>query len=332
VGAYLDLYGGYFFGKTNNGHIPYFVSASRSGEATVNLAYIEVKYSAERVRARFAPGFGTYMNANYAAEPNTLQHIVEGSAGVLLSKKKGIWLDAGVFGSPYTNESCISKDHLVYSRSFAPEYVPYYLAGAKLSVPLSPKLTLYAYLLNGWQQIQDQNKGKALGTQLEWKPNAHHTFNFNTFIGDERSEAAPQNRMRYFADAYWLYAKGKWSATACTYIGVQERLNAQGEKEQHVWWQANVMGKYQLRDKYSLSGRIEYFNDPNSVQITPITSSAGFSAYSGSLCFNAQIAPTALFRLEARQFMSPKHVFVSEAGKNQQGAAWLLGSIAVWLP
>ncbi|NJN00112.1 MAG: outer membrane beta-barrel protein, partial [Phormidesmis sp. RL_2_1] len=52
-----------------------------------------------------------------------------------LFKNKQIWLDAGVFGSPYTNESAISKDHLMYTRSFAPEYVPYYLAGVKLSVP-----------------------------------------------------------------------------------------------------------------------------------------------------------------------------------------------------
>ncbi|MBK8373095.1 MAG: outer membrane beta-barrel protein [Saprospiraceae bacterium] len=165
------------------------------------------------------------MNANYQAEPNTLQNIVEASAGFRLFKKKEIWIDAGVIGSPYTNESAISKDHLMYTRSLAPEYVPYYLSGIKFSIPINKKINLYAYLINGWQQIQDVNKGKAIGTQVEYRPNNLNLINWNVYIGDERSQVSPQNRMRYFTDVYWIYnPEGKFSITSCAYVGNQNRL------------------------------------------------------------------------------------------------------------
>ena len=137
VGAYVDSYYGYDFNKPANGNVPYFVTSARHNEFTINLAYIDLRYKSSNFRARFVPGFGTYMNANYAAEPGTLKNVVEANVGVCLSGKRNFWLDVGVLGSPYTNESAISKDHLMYTRSLAPENVPYYLSGMKLTMPVN---------------------------------------------------------------------------------------------------------------------------------------------------------------------------------------------------
>ena len=116
-------------------------------------AYLSLKYTADRVRATFTPGFGTYMNANYADERQTLENIVEAYVGIRLFKDKNIWLDGGVFSSPYTNETVYSFDQLTYTRSLGAENTPYYLTGAKLTVPLGPLWTIYLYLLNGWIRI-----------------------------------------------------------------------------------------------------------------------------------------------------------------------------------
>jgi len=307
VGGYIDAYYGYDFNRPASGDRPYFVSSARHNEVNINLAYIDVKYSSSRLRGRFVPGFGTFINSNYAAESGSLKNIIEASAGVRLFKKKNIWLDAGVFGSPYTNESAFSKDHLAYTRSFAPEYVPYYLSGVKLSMPLSPKLNAYLYLLNGWQQINDPNSGKAIGTQLEYRPNDYWLLNWNTYVGDESSAAAPQNGTRYFSDIFFIYTKNKFSATGCVYYGIQERTT-----ENAAWWQANLIGRYNLTDKTSVTGRIEYFDDPNSVQITPITLVAGFSTYSSSLGVNFKLAENVLIRFEGRTFFSDKDVYLRD--------------------
>lgn len=333
IGGYIDAYYGFNFNAPATGDVPYFVSMGRHNEANINLVMLDLRYTHERLRARFAPGFGTYTNANYAAEPGALKYIIEANAGLKLFKKKDIWLDFGVFGSPYTNESCVSRDHLMYTRSLAPEYVPYYLAGAKLTLPLHKKWTAYLYFLNGWQQIQDQNKGKSLGTQVEFRPNDKNLINWDVYIGDERSAAAPENRMRYFTDIYWIHnPNGKFSMTACAYIGVQQRRDSlTQDKSSHIWWQANAIGRYSFTKKVSLSGRLEYFDDRSSVQIVNINNPlAGFRTMSGGLCLNVKLFDNAMFRVEGRQFYSLSDAFKTPSGAASKHSTWLIGNMTIW--
>lgn len=324
IGGYIDSYYSYDFNKPEDGNRPYFVSMHRHNEVTVNLAYIDIKYSSSRLRARLVPGFGTYMNMNYASEEGTLKNIVEASAGVKLFANKNIWLDFGVFGSPFTNESARSKDHLAYTRSFAPEYVPYYLSGVKVSAPVFPKVNFSFYLLNGWQQIKDQNKNKAIATQIEYRPNNYWLINWNSFIGKESSASEPTIGWRYFTDAYFIYVKNNWSLTGCAYIGSQEQAAGNA-----TWWTVNLIAQYSLTRKLSITSRIEYFDDDKSVQIVPITSAIGFSTYSGSLGFNYSIAENFMFRTEGRVFLSEKDVYIRES-QNTNNSSMITTNFTVW--
>ncbi len=330
VEGYIDAYYGYDFSKPSGNERPYFVSSARHNEMNINLAYISVKYASSRVRAKFVPGFGSYINANYALEQGSLRNIVEGNVGVKLFKDKEIWLDVGVLGSPYTNESAISKDHLMYSRSFAPEYVPYYLSGAKLSVPLGKKVNFYFYLLNGWQQIKDVNDSKSIGTQLEYRPNDNLLINWDTYVGNENSETRPDFGNRYFTDIYFIYSKGKFSGTSCFYVGLQETKNAMGTMENQFWYNANMIGRYSFTPKFSLSGRLEYFDDQKSVQISPINPVNGFSSSSASLCLNYAIEENVLFRLESLSFLSSKDVYKNAEGNPVKNSQLLISSVTIW--
>jgi hypothetical protein len=303
--GYVDTYFAYDFNKPPTGDRPYFVSMARHNEMTINLAYLALNYSSSRVRARLAPGFGTYMNANYANEPGTLKNILEGYGGVKPWKDRNIWIDVGVFNAPYTNEGAISKGHLSYTRSFSSEYTPYYLSGIKVTLPLAQKLNAYLFLINGWQQILDQNNGKSLGTQLEYRPTEAWLINWSTYVGSEESSSHPEYRTRYFSDVYVTYRKGNWSATSCLYVGLQQRDGMTTAS----WWQANVIGQYSFTKKLSLVGRLEYFNDPEEVQITPITGITGFNTFSSSLGMNLKVTENALFRVEGRTFLSEKSVY-----------------------
>lgn len=330
IGGYIDAYIGHT-GRAQNNNIPFIVSSNKSNEFNINLAFIDIRYNDHDFRARFAPGVGTYMNANYRSEPGTLQNIVEASAGFRLFKNKEIWVDAGVIGSPYTNESAISKDHLMYTRSLAPEYVPYYLSGIKFSIPVSKKLNLYTYIINGWQQIQDVNNGKSIGTQVEYRPDNMNLINWNLYVGDERSETSPQFRMRYFTDVYWIYnPDGKFSITSCAYIGNQKQI-LNSRSINNYWWQANFIGRYKLSADWSVSGRIEYFSDPNNIQIPSLANIKNdFSLYSTGLCFNYKVREKALLRFEGRYFVSQKLIFLSDVGTPSQSLLWLITNMTVW--
>lgn len=319
VGGYIDTYYNYNFNKPGK-ELPYFVSMSRNNEVNINLAYIDVKYNSDWIRARLVPGFGTYMNSNYAPERATLKNIVEGSVGVKLAKTKNIWLDAGVFTAPYTNESTISKDQLAYTRSFSAEYTPYYLAGAKLSIPLSSKVNTYLYLLNGWQQIEDTNNKLSVGTQFEYRLNDNLSLNWNTYIGQERTAIDTTLSTRYFTDFYVVYNEDRFSFTSCFDIGTQNDW---------TWWQINAIARYNLTDKLSVTGRVEHFNDPHSVQIVPVTSVDGFSVNGSSIGLNYKVNDNALLRLEGRALFSGDEVFIRD-GNPVKNSNTITSNITIW--
>lgn len=330
ISSYLDTYYGNALNGTTQTQIPPFVSSARNNEFSVNLAYVDLRYQDKNFRARIMPGFGSYMNANYAAEPTGLNNFVEAHAGFKIFQKKDIWIDAGIFGSPYTNESAISKDHLMYTRSLAPEYVPYYLCGAKFTMPLNKKINFYLFLLNGWQQIADVNPQKSIGTQLEINLNDKNLLNWNTYVGNERSSSNPAFRNRYFTDIYLIHNSGKKiSFTTCAYYGLQEKEN-NGEYEMKSWWQANFILKYTFSDKYSLSGRVEYFNDEDNIMIAVQNEREGFQCFSGALCFNYHFSKQGMFRLEGRGFLTKELNYRNAQELNTNYLNWIVSNITIW--
>jgi hypothetical protein len=332
ISGYVDVYYGFDFNQPQSHERAYAVSSSRHNELNINLAFMDIRYQGDRVRGRFIPGIGTYINSNYANEQGTLKNLVEAYAGIKLTKNKNIWLDAGVLGSPFTYESAISKDHLMYSRSLAAEYAPYYLTGLRLSVPINHKITAYIYVLNGWQQINDANNEPSLGTQVEYKINNNWLVNWNNYIGSERSVEQPLNRMRYFTDFYVIYCPAKkFGFTSGAYIGLQQRKNLNNNSQKNnVWGQANFTARYQLTKQTMLSARAEYMEDMNEVVFVPINTTNGFKTYGGSLCITHKVSGHAMLRLEGRNFVSPKKVFVNSEQQPTRRSEMVVANMTVW--
>jgi hypothetical protein len=323
VEGYVDVYYSYAFSHPKGGTRPYFVSYNRDNEINVNLAYVSLHFTGNRVRATFTPGYGTYMNANYASERQTLQNIIEASVGFQLFKNKDIWLDAGVINSPYTYETAYSFDQICYTRSLGADNTPYYLTGAKLTLPLARKWTAYLYLLNGWQVIESQHDPLDFGSTLEYKPDAHWDINWNTYIGDESSTDNPNYRTRYFGDLYATYTpSGPWSLSADAYAGWQ-RLDTLGAVATHRWWNASLSAQYRFAPNQSLSVRAEHFEDPNQVLVKPVTPAPGFILSSTSLGYNLNITDQVLFRFEARYFVSPDGLYPLRNQTNAPQDLWL---------
>jgi Putative beta-barrel porin-2, OmpL-like. bbp2 len=71
--GYAEIYYAYDFNQPEDHNRPAFLySHNRHNEFNLNLGFIKGGYAADRVRANLALGAGTYMNANYAAEPGVL--------------------------------------------------------------------------------------------------------------------------------------------------------------------------------------------------------------------------------------------------------------------
>jgi hypothetical protein len=228
-------------------------------------------------------------------------------------KAKGIWIDVGVFGAPYTTESAIAFDQLLYTRTFAAEYSPYYLTGGKATIPLSSRMNLYLYVINGWQVIEDQNAQLAFSSQLEIKPCNNLTINWCLYAGNEQSASAPYDRGRYYSDLYCIYTpSNKLTLSLDVYAGRQKLADSILKKEPVNWGQANVNARYYITKASSLSARVEYYRDHHSIFVIPVTGVNGFDCGTFSLGYNLLITGNVLLRTEGRYFISGKEVFYNE--------------------
>jgi hypothetical protein len=328
IGGGIDLYYGYH--SSNNTDIPYYVSHAKHNQINLNLAYLNLNLAYQRFRANVVPAIGTYMLANYATEHPTAQRLVLANVGYQLNKEKNIWVDAGILNAPYTLETPFSKDQLMYTRSLASEYSPYFITGARLTAPLNNKTTFYGYVINGWQQVKDVNKSISLGSALEYKADSANTFVWTFYAGDEKSTLNPNFNMRYYTDVQWLCNYKKWNFGAVASVGLQQKSDSINKNQNHIWWQTTVIGKYNFTAKHSISGRIEYFKDNYQTLIKPQFNITSFDALGSSLCYSFKLKRNAMFRVEGKHVYSTDKI---QADKNNKATneSWLaVGNITIW--
>ena len=246
------------FGKSNSlGKIPYLVSSSNINSFQLNLCMMEFTWENASWKMALSPAYGSYMQQNYAAEKWYKRWIYE--AYVQRNFKKSN-LAVGVFSSPYTQETPKSIDQISYSRSLAPEYVPYYISGLRFQVPISKTWNISLFAMNGWQKMNYAQFSPSIGSLLTYKKN-EWTINWSTYFGHEKVSQAKELQTRFLSEWNVQYAHGKFLTQACFYLGTQ------GINFSRNWWQVNGQLAYSFSAKTKCYGRAEYFSDPSMVQL-----------------------------------------------------------------
>ena len=329
VYGYLDGYYGFDFPHPASTLRPDFIySHNRQDEFTVNQALIGVRYDDGQVRGALGLEAGTYPEANYAAEPVLLRNIYEAWAGFRPFQKA--WFDIGVFGSHIGYESAISKDNWTVTHSLAAEGSPYYEAGAKLTYELSPKVTVTGLVLNGWQNIRDNNRAKSIGTQVQWRPSAKWLVNSSTFYGNEQPQDSARRR-RYFHDLYATYTpNARWSVLALFDIGWQSRPRPGAPAT--PWHTAVLIARRRLAPRWAVAARAEYYYAKYGVVVrflTPTPAQRDFFVRGGSLNLDYAPNPRVLVRLEGKLLNSRNARFVSDRGPNTTNYGNLTSTVAL---
>lgn len=308
--GYAEAYYTYDFNKPADNNRPgFFYSHNRHNEFNLNLGFVKAAYSSDKVRANIALAAGTYMNANYSAEQGVLKNIYEANAGFKISRKKNVWIDAGIMPSHIGFESAMSKDCWSITRSILADNSPYFEAGAKITYTSdNDKLLLSAMVLNGWQRITRVNGNSLMswGTQVQYKPSSKVLFNYSTFIGTDKPDTARQ--LRIFHNLYGVInISDKTGISVGFDIGTEEKPgNASGV---NTWYSPVLIIRQSLSNNWGMAGRVEYYNDRHGV-IIPTSTLNGFKTMGYSLNFDYAPAQNILVRLEGRLLNSKDNVFV----------------------
>lgn len=311
-GCFVEAYYSYDFNKPPDNNRPsFFYSHNRHNEFNINLAYLKGSYNAERIRANLALATGTYMNANYAAEPGVLKNIYEADAGVKISKTKNLWIDFGVLPSHIGFESAHSPECWILTRSIIADNSPYFEGGAKVTyLTDNNKWLISALALNGWQRIQrvSGNSLMSWGTQLQFKPSGKLILNYSTFLGTDKPDSIRQ--FRHFHNIYSIIrVTDKVGLILDLDIGQEQE--AKGSKDYNTWYGAAGILRFTPNTNWAFALRGEYYNDEKEVIISTGTAN-GFKTLGASFNVDRNIGDHFLWRTEIKMLSSKDKIFLKE--------------------
>ena len=312
ISGYADVY----FSRNKSGENKQNLSNfqfnhNRYNQPALNLAYLGIAHESKAFRMEMAIHTGTYVHDNYAAEPGFYRNINKAYAGVILNKKRSMWLDAGIFPSYIGFESAVSFDNATLTRSLLAENSPYFLSGIRLHQKINDKNELNTYLLTGWQRIMmvKGNSLPSIGFQLIHSFLNNSKFNWSLFIGTDNPDA--NRKMRYFNNFYYQTTRNKFAYTLGFDLGFEQKTK--GASSYHYWISPVLIAQYAIREKLRMGGRLEKYNDPYSV-ITKGANGERLNANGISLNLDYAPTPSLLVRAEWRNLIATNHVFQVKSG------------------
>lgn len=310
--GFLDTYYAYDFNRPADLERQYTTQPARHNEGNINLAHIATSLEQEKFRGRLALQYGTSVTKNYAGDPvlgstsgpDKSRMLQEAYFGTRLNDK--MWLDGGIYFGNIGMESWVSKYNFTYTRSLMLDYVPYYSTGVRLSTEHNSKTKSQVHLMNGWQNISENNQEKALGFQLSHEFSGKLTFVYNNFVGNEKRTPNDPSRLRTYNDfIFYFKFNEEWKINYAFDVGTQERSTRNGSD---VWFVTAIVPRYQFKPDQGIALRLEYFNDKDQANV--ITSSAnGFRVFGASLNYDKEIDKRVLWRTEIRTFQSQDKIY-----------------------
>ncbi len=331
-GGFVDVYYAYDFQRPRRLDRPFMTQAVRHNEFNVNLAFVEAKFNAERIRGRLALQTGTSVQANYAGEPRLgavsgpeLSRLMQ-EAYLGLRIAPGLWVDGGIFFSHMGMESWISSENPTYTRSLVAEYSPYYQAGARLTWQGTPTFVAQLDVINGWQNISENNSDKAVGIRLDYQPTSEVMLSYYNFFGNEQPDTV-RSRLRVFNGIGAKVTVGLWQFLAQADYGWQRRADGTGGA---TWYGGTLIARYQLTPSLALVGRVERYDDGEQTIVVTENGQA-FRVSGASLAVDVAPMPHVLWRLGGRGFMARNPVFPSRAadGSFARRDGFIFTSLAV---
>lgn len=303
-------------------------TAKRANEFALNMVALEMGASRGPAGARVVLGFGNGMEVLHAAEPvgvatgpDVLRNVLTAVVSFAPTQVPGLVLELGKFPSPVGMESMLSKDNWNYTRSWMGEFSPYYLAGARASWTFLKHVTAGAAVVNGWQNVGENNPFKSVMTQLTWNSDLL-TVSWNTLTGPELPGSeppwtplppSPDNRIRQLHDIILTLRPSPQMQFA---VQADAALQHAGSGVWQPWSGLAGYGRFLVAPWLAVALRAEVFADPTGA----ISSTRQLLAAATA---TVELVPTPFFsfKVEARSDQSSAPVFGAAPRGPEDGPA-----------
>jgi hypothetical protein len=304
VGGYLDTYWAYYGDTANtNGYHTFPTISPRSKQLGLNMIQAQLKYRSGFARANLAIHGGDIPRAAWSGDFNFIQ---EANVGFKFAPK--IWLDAGFFKTHIGYESILPRDNFTISLATTTFYEPYFLSGAKVTWMAGKNWSLQANLFNEFNGFVDVNGSPAGGMSLYWEPTKDWVLGLNQITSNEKTKEAGLPKLRAYQNlvTYRKFTKTEWVGEVN--FGFQSNTGLTDSLGTAKMFSALLAGKYKFTRRYAVSGRYEFFYDPEEILTGAVYNAShqlvGLVISGFTLCGEFKPTEKSFFRVEARELIT----------------------------
>ncbi len=270
-GAYVDLSYIVNFNFPENHLWRSRGTTSRHNELAPNMGYVYVRKDAGEI-SRWGMEFGLqggYDSKDFAylqGEPkvdgaDTWRHLHRANVSYLAPVGNGLTVTAGLFNSLIGYESLYAKDNNNYTRSWIADYTPYMMFGVNAKYPVNDRLTVAAFVINGYFHLSRPNDQPSYGAQWAYKITPRLTATQTVYWGPDQAKTSLEFWRLY--GNHILEWKGDDLTLAASYdIGTESIADQPGSPRTFVMG-GNVVAKWHVSGPWSLALRPEFYWDRN---------------------------------------------------------------------
>jgi len=323
IHAYADAYYARFSDGRALGALQSYTTVSpRHNQWSLNMAEIGVHYSSPWVRGNVTIHHGDIVAATWSTRFPALQ---EANVGVLLADD--LWLDMGFFHTHIGTESFLPRKNLLSSTAVATFNEPFYQAGAKLSYEGWENWTAELWIVNGYNLFSDVNSAKSIGALISYQINENTSVTYTNLFGRESEDDLLIDQFRSYHNLYLnmdlanggsLIIGGDYGRQTNTPFDPLSSVI-----EDATMYNALLIYRQPIADKYSATFRAEVFNDPDGfisgVVAAPNFNPRGLEMIGLTLGVEYKPSADSYLRIESRWIQTPEELeFFNSDPSNQR--------------
>lgn len=314
------LVDGYYMWSFNEG--PLELTTFDVNHNSFSLNYAEIALAKEATDAsragfRLDVGAGDTAEQVNAFEPggvDYLKFVQQAYISYRAPVGNGLTVDFGKFVTPHGAELIENHTNFNYSRGLLFSLaIPFYHAGVRLAYPVSDTVTVTGFLVNGWNNVRDNNDDKTVGISVGYSPTDRFSFTQNYMVGKEMED---EDGVRHLFDTVVSYTASEQLQVIGNFDYGRDAV-----ADFDVDWYGVAVGvKYQLDDRWAFSPRYEIFKDSDGF-------ATGLPQTLQGITLTAEYAATGglLTRFEFRTDFSDEEYYTEDFGLEKNQSSFRVG-------
>ena len=266
--ALMDVYWSYNEHQPLSGRNSMRTFDNQTNQFALNLLEFGVKRTPD-ANSRFGYnlqlGFGnamTFLNGANSGGPGFAEYLKEAYVSYDAPAGEGVQIDVGKFTPAISAEVMESQANWNYSRGLLYDYsVPYYLFGMRSRYNFGDKVSVSAYLVNGWNNIVDTySSGKTVGLNATWTATRRLSISETLLTGRGATPLDIGTRMVTSTVAEYRLTS-RFSLMGNAVYGSSQDFAGSGRAAR--WSGVAAYAKYHIGRDYAVAARYENYNDEN---------------------------------------------------------------------